>query len=134
MSAAVGAIVVAGIVLPAGIASADELGGWGEDTGSFTIAEVARSAANGEAIQIAATAQHTGKKEEKVINGTSSKRAVGNTTWTGVYHYTRARVEGGEIPTDSGRKWGTTKTSATSPWQKFSAVYGFGTAKTYYGH
>lgn len=30
---------------------------------------------------------------QTTINGTTEKRAVGQTTWTGVYHYTRARME-----------------------------------------
>ena len=86
-----------------------------------------------------AAAKHTGKAENSVIDGTSHKRAYGKTTWSGVRHYTRARIEkGAKIVTDSGRVFGTGVTEARSPWAAWSRANGGdpespGTARTYYG-
>ncbi len=108
-------------------------GGWSEDGGTFSSQqiEVASMATQ------TSSPKHTGKAEEKVINGTSHKRAHGWTTWVGVKHYTRARLETGKtVITDSGRKWGTGGTEAVTKYVAFNpnaAGSGFGKAKTYYG-
>ncbi|SDB95083.1 hypothetical protein SAMN04488112_10163 [Melghirimyces thermohalophilus] len=58
------------------------------------------------------------------------ERAAGETTWNGVYHYTRARMESGDqVITDSFRQWGWDYTNARSPYANI--LY---TAKTYYGN
>ncbi|EEM01711.1 hypothetical protein bmyco0002_59980 [Bacillus pseudomycoides] len=58
------------------------------------------------------------------------RRAVGETTWTGVYHYTRAQLIGfGFVQEDSGRQWDWTDTRAESPWGNK-----FWKAKTWYGN
>ena len=107
-----------------------ELGGWDENEGYYT---------NSFQLRAQSSPIHTGKAEETVINGTSAKRAVGQTTWTGVYHYTRARMEdivlgiNFGVLTDSGRVWGTSNTSATSPWWLFNGDT-MGSARTYYGN
>lgn len=108
-------------------------GGWGEDTGAFQSQpiEVGALAAR------AAAPKHTGKAEQKEINGTTHKRSHGWTTWSGVKHYTRARLEtGSTIIADSGRKWGTGGTEAMTTYIAFDPNKpgnGFGSAKTYYG-
>ncbi|MFL6978114.1 hypothetical protein R7M47_10750 [Bacillus inaquosorum] len=80
----------------------------------------------------AAKAKHTGKMDYKSPTGsTLYERAIGETTWKGKYHYTRAQEVGfwGRVDTDSGRKWGKDHTKATSPW----ATADGHTGKTYYG-
>lgn len=77
---------------------------------------------------------HRGAAEEKVVNGTTHKRAKGWTTWVGVRHYTTARMESGRtVLTSSGRQWGTSGTQATSPWFVANHTYGKGSARSYYG-
>jgi hypothetical protein len=103
--------------------------GWSEDSG--------QASSSGAATR--ATVSHTGKAEEKTISGTTNKRSHGWTTWSGVYHYTRARLEkGSTINGDSGRVWGTSGTEAISPWKPYRVVGGNlespGTAHTYYGN
>lgn len=88
----------------------------------------------------AATPRHTGESETATISGTTNKRAKGWTTWVGKYHYTRAQMKSSAwfsdtVLTDSGRKWGTNGTSATSPWSAFNPNKSGtpGSAKTFYG-
>nr|UXN30284.1 hypothetical protein N8D75_08600 [Curtobacterium flaccumfaciens] len=80
---------------------------------------------------------HRGAAERKTINGTTHKRAHGWTTWVGVQHYTRARLEhGSRVIADSGRKWGRSGTGAVTVWKPYRPNQpgnGVGTAKTYYG-
>lgn len=107
---------------------AAELGGWDENEGYYVNTPLAR----------ASSPTHTGKSETSTIGGTSVKRAIGQTSWSGVYHYTRARMEdivlgiNFGVLTDSGRIWGTSNTKATSPWWYFNGDT-LGTARTYYG-
>lgn len=121
-----GAAILA-LVAGTGTAANAETLGWSED-GTTATTMLARAAA-----------KHTGKAEEKVINGTTNKRAYGKTTWSGVRHYTRARIEkGATVVTDSGRVIGTNVTQAWSPWAPWSRAgggdpVGPGTARTYYG-
>lgn len=126
-----------GLAGPAASASAGEIGGWGEQEGAF-VYEQDSSPLPVRGTQ--ASAKHTGQSETKVINGTTNKRSHGWTTWSGVYHYTTARLEhtwpsSGVIAT-SGRVWGNNGTEAISPWKAFNpnaASSGYGSAKTYYG-
>ena len=131
MSIAVAAIAISAVALPAGVSSAAELGGWDENTGSFSTSsspEAARKSAAPAAVN------HRGAAEERVVNGTTNKRAKGWTTWVGVRHYTTARMESGStVLTTSGRKWGTSGTQATSPWFVANRTHGKGAAKSYYG-
>jgi hypothetical protein len=123
-------IAVAAVALPAGAASAADLGGWDEDAGSFS------TASRVEAFGVAPRAQvnHRGAAEERVVNGTTNKRAKGWTTWVGVRHYTTAQMESGsKVLTSSGRQWGRSGTQATSPWFVANHTYGKGHAKSYYG-
>ena len=132
MSFAVAAIAIGALALPAGAANAADMGGWDENTGSFsttTSVQTARVAA------AAAAPNHRGEAEEKVISGTTNKRAKGWTTWVGQYHYTTARMENGStVLTTSGRQWGTNGTQATSPWFKANTTIGKGSARSYYGN
>lgn len=59
-----------------------------------------------------------------------TERAVGETGWDGVYHYTRARMETltGTVKTDSGRIYGNDYTMAKSPYA--GSEY---SARTYWG-
>jgi hypothetical protein len=104
------------------------LGGWSEVSGELTstTSDMGVLAVN-----------HRGKSEEKTISGTTHKRSHGWTTWTGVKHYTRARLEhGSSIIADSGRKWGTSGTEAVTVWKPYRPNWpgnGVGSARTYYG-
>jgi len=86
----------------------------------------------------ASGAVHTGAREEKVISGTTNARAHGWTAWSGVYHYTRARMEdiflgiNLGVLTDSGRIWGYNSTEAISSWWAISEATP-GSARTYCG-
>ena len=131
MSIAVAAIAIGAVALPAGAASAAELGGWDENTGSFTNSSSVQALGG---VGVTAAANHRGAAEERVVNGTTNKRAKGWTTWVGVYHYTTARMESGStVLTDSGRQFGTSGTQATSPWFVANHTYGKGRAKSYFG-
>ncbi|MCB5952974.1 hypothetical protein LI951_12930 [Enterococcus sp. BWT-B8] len=117
---------VGGVLLPLAV-SAEEVGGWSEETGSYT---------NYNEFLTRSTARHTGKRETKVMGGTTCSRAHGWTTWSGVFHYTTAQMERywtGAVVNTSGRRWGTSGTEAISPW--FKPAYGGDTAaaRTYYG-
>ncbi|EJV74381.1 hypothetical protein [Bacillus cereus] len=70
---------------------------------------------------------HAGWAEYK--NG--KRRAVGETTWQGVYHYTRAQLKFYDLTVmeDSGRQWDWNDTRAESPWGNE-----FYSAKTFYGN
>lgn len=121
----------ASVTLLAGLgtsANAETLG-WSE-SGSISSSTSAMSTFS--------TAKHTGKAEKKEISGTTHKRAHGWTTWSGVYHYTRARLEkGSTINGDSGRVWRSNGSEAISPWKPYTVSGGNlvdpGTARTYYG-
>ncbi|WP_413286701.1 hypothetical protein [Bacillus mojavensis] len=79
----------------------------------------------------AASAKHKGRTETKPAGSIIVKRAIGETTWKGKYHYTRAQILTiwGSVDTDSGRVWGKNKTKAVSPWATAEMSRG----KTYYG-
>ena len=104
------------------------VGGWSESAGTIDGA--------GTGMSVFAV-NHRGAAERKTINGTTHKRSHGWTTWAGVQHYTRARLEhGSRIIADSGRKWGKSGTEALTVWKPFRPNQpgsGVGTAKTYYG-
>lgn len=105
------------------------IGGWSEKDGYFSITAVSSF------IGIASTAKHTGYVEDVDRGNVLFSRAVGNTSWPGEYHYTRARFEGhitGNILGDSGRVWGTNATEAKSDWVDRYASDWVG--KTYYGN
>ncbi|MCR8845715.1 hypothetical protein NQ117_18700 [Paenibacillus sp. SC116] len=102
-------------------------GGWSERDGYF---------GGGISVTSMSTASHTGSVESKeVATGVLMSRAVGNTSWDTVYHYTRARFEGyvtGSVTGDSGRVWGWNTTEAKSDWiDTFLTDY---VGKTYYGN
>lgn len=134
-------VATVGILVPATGASAGDLGGWSEQQGLVSNQGLQdRLAQSSLGATLAASVKHTGQAENKVINGTSHKRSHGWTTWSGVYHYTTARLEhywpsSGVIAT-SGRQWGTSGTEAVTVWKAFNpnaASNGNGAAKTYYG-
>lgn len=114
------------------VANAEELGGWSEDSGSYTTEITIPN----EQMMIRAV-KHTGKAEEKSISGTTHKRAHGWTTWSGVYHYTTAQLErywpGSGVNGTSGRVWGKNGTEAISPYKPYTKDSSPGAAKTYYG-
>ncbi len=122
---------------------ADPAGGWSEIGGAFVTPSPAlldSNAISGVPAKPAGSPKHTGKAEEKVINGTTHKRSHGWTTWTGKYHYTTAGLEhywpaSGVIAT-SGRKWGTNGTEAMTKYVAYNpnaTSNGYGQARTYYG-
>lgn len=123
------------IISTATVTLAMDYGGWDETRGNY-INKLMKADSLLSAAVAASTPQHTGKRESKVINGTDNYRAHGWTTWVGMYHYTRARMEGdgSTVLTDSGRIWGLDGTEAISPWLAFNPnTYGVGYARTYYG-
>lgn len=90
-------------------------GGWIEGEGYFTNSLVK------------ATAKHKGWKE----SAGGGYRAVGETTWKGTRHYTRAQMYSrltGKICADSYRKWGTGFTRAATNYTKQCS-----SARTFYG-
>lgn len=110
-------------MIVASAAETKDLGGWSEDEGYYTN------------VLTRATVKHTGQRESKSIDGNTNYRAHGWTTWSGVYHYTTARMEGSNsvVFTTSGRQWGSNGTEAISPWWKWKPdVSNY--ARTYYGH
>lgn len=107
------------------------VGGWTEENGYFVNPQAYSKAID--SISTYSTPKHTGRAEYDNTDGKSKKRAHGWTTWVGVYHYTRARMEDGPgVLTDSLRQWGYDGTEATSPWWRFDGVTQ-GSARTYYG-
>ncbi|XBX10757.1 diguanylate cyclase (plasmid) [Enterocloster clostridioformis] len=114
--------------------AADVVGGWDEETGYYVNAEAYAKATAGNLLRADSKPVHKGKKERKDISGNTHYRAHGWTTWEGKYHYTRARMEtsSGGVLQDSGRQWGTSKTEATSPWDKWDPDRA-SKARTYYG-
>jgi hypothetical protein len=131
ISLAIATIAVGALALPAGAATAADLGGWDESAGAFAHSSSAQAAGG---IAVAAAPNHRGAAEEKSINGTTHKRAKGWTTWVGVYHYTTAQMKhGNTVLTTSGRQWGKSGTQATSPWFKANTTIGKGSARSYYG-
>lgn len=108
------------------------VGGWTEDTGYYKNIHSYAKAMENVSVPYS-TPSHTGKAEQRTYNGTTQKRAHGWTTWIGEYHYTRARMEHGDVVlTDSERQWGYDGTEAISPWWSFDGVT-LGSARTYYG-
>ncbi|RPE74764.1 hypothetical protein EDF28_3823 [Curtobacterium sp. PhB137] len=128
---AVGGTVLLGAVPAHAQGDAEEqgvVGGWSEGAGTI----------NGAGIGMSVFAvNHRGAAEKKTISGTTHKRSHGWTTWAGVKHYTRARLEhGSSIIADSGRKWGKSGTEAVTAWKPYRPNQpgsGVGSAKTYYG-
>lgn len=133
-------IALACCAIPAAMAYADDgkdVGGWSEEQGYFIVAE-----ASGDVQPLAnSQVQHTGKAEQKSINGTTNKRAHGWTTWAGKYHYTTAQLEHygpfcSGVFTSSGRQWGWSGTEAYTAWRPFkpnACCDNIGQARTYYG-
>lgn len=128
------------------VKESDVIGGWDEDIGYFVNeGEYLRSLNEKESNVIEeksaakSTVKHTGERERSDEGGTTHFRAHGWTTWEGVYHYTRARMEeesiifGDRVLTDSGRIWGTSGTEAISPWWYFDPTVNE-KARTYYGN
>ncbi|MRX71472.1 hypothetical protein GJU40_04695 [Bacillus lacus] len=91
--------------------SAQDLGGWSEDTGYFTYPTSSVSAL------AASSPSHRAWKNYRAGGSQPYERVNGETTWSGTYHYSRARYEWlvtGSVESDSGRVWGTGYTLATS--------------------
>ena len=109
---------------------ANVIGGWSEEEGYFTNDT---SNITGEFATRASKPKHKGYKQNKGIVGSQTyERVIGETTWTGVRHYSRARYEDWitkKPSADSKRVYGTSYTKATSGWHPGD----FATAKTYYG-
>ncbi|PPF41876.1 hypothetical protein C5B85_18315 [Pseudoclavibacter sp. AY1F1] len=126
-------VVAATVTLVGGMAttaSAETLG-WSEVDGNVASSSVEPGAR-------AAQVNHRGTAEQKSINGTTNKRSHGWTTWSGVYHYTRAQLKSGSsINADSNRVYGRGGTEAVTAWKPFRVVGGDlvspGTAYTFYG-
>ncbi len=109
------------------------IGGWNEENGYFRNPQAYSNAMKRINVPYS-TPKHTGTAEQKDFNGSTHKRAHGWTTWTGVWHYTRARMEDfGTVLTDSECQWGMSGTEAISPWWKFDG-HTLGSARTYYGN
>ncbi|CAH8769574.1 hypothetical protein QJQ58_13545 [Paenibacillus dendritiformis] len=114
------------------IASKTVAGGWDEKNGYFTISNNTPTS-----LSLAASSPKHEGSVESAYGGKNVllERAVGKTTWEGVYHYSRARFEGrltGKITADSDRVWGTSETEAYSDWiDRFLTDWA---AKTYYGN
>jgi len=129
-------ITCAIIISTATVALAKDYGGWDELRGNYTIEF---NQANSILSAAASTPQHDGCRETDDSTSTTRYRAHGWTTWTGVYHYTTARMEGdgNVVINTSGRVWDTDRdgtTDAISPWYSFNPdTYGVGYARTYYG-
>lgn len=126
------------------ISFAGEVGGWNEESGYFESTTdyektmmTDKSLFSAEMMTARSAVKHTGKREEKVINGTTNSRAHGWTTWMGVHHYTRAQMtawsDASNVFTDSQRQWGDDGTEAISPWYKASEYGDNGKARTFYG-
>lgn len=103
-------------------------GGWSEDTGYFTLRQDSdiSSFAIGNPI-------HSATKDYTRRGSAVYERVIANTTWPGVYHYSRARYESaisGRAEADSGRVWGFGTTQAISGWHPGDLGW---VAKTYYG-
>lgn len=78
---------------------------------------------------VCAAPLHNGWKEVRYL---VSARAVGETTWTAEYHYSRAQLKApifGWVVADSGRVWGNDFTRAESPWDAVANI-----AYSYYGN
>lgn len=118
---------------------ADVCGGWDEDNGYFETISAYKNSITLQTTNKENDAKHIGKREREEFNGTTHFRAHGWTTWVGVYHYTRARMEehyilfDDKILTDSGRIWGNDGTEAKSPWWKVHPSVN-DKARTYYGN
>lgn len=111
------------------VANADVVGGWSEEQGYFTNGV---SNLSGDFTTYASKPKHKAYKKSRLISSQPSERVIGETTWTGVYHYSRARYEAWitkKPEADSGRVYGTNYTKATSGWHPGDLA----TAKTYYG-
>jgi len=132
VTATTAALLTAALLVPAVPASATDRGGWDEETGTFTTS----AGGNDEGSSSARILNHRGTGETTSIGGTTHKRAHGWTTWTGVRHYTTARMEnysGSVVYNSSGRRYGTNGTEAISPWRAATPNTGPGSARTYYG-
>lgn len=114
-------------------------GGWSESKGYYTnynnnssISALVRTTAS------SVPDSHTGKRLSNNINGSGQPvfeyAAFGATVWKDVYHYTTARMElsNGTVKTTSGRVWGTSGTTATSPWY-LPGMFENPEARTYWG-
>ncbi|SMO89938.1 hypothetical protein [Melghirimyces algeriensis] len=113
-------LICGSLSIPASASATTLNGGWTEGEGSW----------NTEKVSIQGPQAHNGWTEAHP-DKFGYERAVGETVWKGVYHYTRARmvdrVSGG-IRADSGRVHGSGYTIAKSPYA--SAIH---LAKTFWG-
>ena len=103
-------------------------GGWSEDTGYFTLRQD-----NGISSFATSNPIHRATKEYTRRGSAVYERVIADTTWPGVYHYSRARYESaisGRAEADSKRQWGVSKTQAISGWHPGDLDW---VAKTYYG-
>lgn len=114
------------------------LGGWDEESGYFQNSNVDNDLIISP-FAVTSTPSHTGKRERSDFSGNTHYRAHGWTTWSGVYHYTRARLEVNGQPLydrgvtyDSGRVWGMNGTEAVTQWWPWQPGMGE-KARTYYG-
>lgn len=109
------------------------IGGWDEETGYFQNIEAYSKSLTSEIMPFSEV-NHRGTREKDDSTSTTRYRAHGWTTWAGVYHYTRARMESsqGAVLTDSKRVWGYDGTEAVSPWWPFDPSIN-DKARTYYG-
>ncbi|MFD3260264.1 hypothetical protein ACE3MQ_16880 [Paenibacillus lentus] len=110
-------------------------GGWSESGGYY----VNSQSKNG--ISLFASSKpdsHVGKRLKENINPGGEPvfryAAKGDTVWSGVYHYTTARMElsNGTVKTTSGRQWDWNGTTATSPWYT-PGIFDNTEARTYWG-
>lgn len=115
------------------------LGGWSEDIGQFqtTSDTIDAGVVSVRAARNEGKPRHGGMRENRYPSKYNREsRAVGWTTWTDVYHYTRAQMVSGfglgAVASDSERVWGWHGTEAYSGWV-YEGEIGTHRAKTFYG-
>lgn len=123
--------LIGGISFLPNSAGAETLG-WSEDTGYVN--GVNENTMNSPILYAGSTPDsHTAKKEYLSQSSPNTERVIATTKWKGVKHYSRARYENrsGTVKADSGRKYGTGTSQATSGWfDKSLSTY---VAKTFWG-
>ena len=108
------------------------MGGWDEIEGFFMNESTM--------LRSSTPDSHFGQRQDLVINGTTNWRSHGVTDWSGMFHYTTARMVrtqlfGADIVVEcSGRQWGTNRTTATSPWVPFNPNVSSPSARTFWGN
>lgn len=132
-----------GLILTCGLfgtmsfpASAEVLGGWNEDSGYFTNPMSSSVGVMSDPVIEPGSGgyapEHKSWKEYNGVSQNLYQRVIGETTWPGTRHWTRAYYETwfGNMEYDSGRQYGIGYSIAHSEWNDGSFV----SAKTSYGY